>query len=250
MGGIIGSVIGAGAQTSAADTAASAQEEAANQANATQQQMFNTTQQNIAPYLGVGNSAASAITNAAGLNTSNPLTSALLSPITMDQATLEQTPGYQFEKQQGLEAVENNSAANGLGVSGAEQKAAAQYAEGLASSNYEQQFNNAVTNQTNQFNKLQTLVGTGQSSAVGQGQISANVASNIGNNTIGAGNAAAASSIATGNAISGGINNAVGYNYLNSATNSAANGGYSLGNIGAGSSYVTGNQMPWLTNTA
>lgn len=216
---VIGGTALAGSAVSAygASQAADAQTSAADQANATQLSMFNATQQNLAPYLAVGNSAAIDITKAAGLNTDNPLTSPLLSPVTMDQATLEKTPGFQFEKQQGLEAVQNGQTALGLGASGAEQKAAAQYAENLASTNYEQQFNNAVTNQTNQFNKLNSLVGTGQSSAVGQGQISSNVASNIGSNIIGAGNAQAASSIATGNAISGAANNAITYNYLNKA---------------------------------
>lgn len=215
---IIGaSAIGAGASIYSASQAAGAQTSSADDATAVQEQMFQQTQNNIAPYLAVGNAAATDITNAAGLNTDNPLTSALLSPVTMDQATLEKTPGFQFEKQQGLEAVQNGQTALGLGASGAEQKAAAQYAENLASTNYEQQFNNAVTNQTNQFNRLQSLVGTGQASAVGQGQISANVASNIGSNIIGAGNAQAASSIATGNAISGGINNAISGNYLSKA---------------------------------
>jgi hypothetical protein len=212
-------IAGAGATIYSASQAASAQEQAANQANSTQEQMFEQTQANISPYLQVGNEAASAITNAAGLNTSNPLTSALLQPVTMDQAALEKTPGYQFQQQQGLEATQNQAAAAGLGVSGAEQKAAAQYASGLASGNYETQFNNAVTNSTNTFNRLQSLVGTGQASAVGQGQISANVASNIGANTVGAGNAAAAADIATGNAVSGGVNNALQYNYLNNAIN-------------------------------
>jgi hypothetical protein len=214
-----GAAIGAGAQIYSASQGASAQESAANSANNIQEQMFEQTQANISPYLQVGQAAATDITNAAGLNTDNPLTSALLKPIVMDQATLEQTPGYQFEKQQGLEAVTNANSATGGAVGGAQQKAAIQYAEGLASGNYQQQFNNAVTNQTNQFNRLQSLVGTGQASAVGQGQISANVASNIGNNIVGAGNAAAASDIATGNAITGGINNALSYNYLNQALN-------------------------------
>lgn len=219
---VIGGTALAGSAVSAygASQAADAQTSAADQANATQISMFNATQQNLKPYLNVGNQAATAITNAAGLNTDNPLTSPLLSPITMDQATLEKTPGYQFELQQGLQGVKNANTATGLGNSGAANKAAINYAEGLASSNYQQQFNNAVTNQTNQFNKLQSLVGTGQASAVGQGQISANVASNISGNTIGAGNATAASDIATGNAVSGGVNNALSYNYLNKALSS------------------------------
>lgn len=230
-------VVGAGATMYAANQASKSQENAARDANNTQLAMFDQTQQNIAPYLDVGNQAASAITNEAGLNTSNPLASALLKPITMDQATLEQTPGYQFQLQQGLESTQNSAAARGLGVSGAAEKAAANYATGLANANYQQQFENAVTNQNNEFNRLYSIVGTGQSSAVGQGQIASNVANSISQNTIGAGNAAAASSIATGNAVNSGINNAMIYNYLNGALQPAAGGSFD--------SAAYANGLPW-----
>ena len=61
-------------------------------------------------------------------------------PMTQDQ--LEKTPGYQFTLNQGLKSVQSSAAARGLGVSGAALKGAATYATGLASSNYQQQFNN------------------------------------------------------------------------------------------------------------
>jgi hypothetical protein len=58
--------------------AASAQENAANQATNTQQGMFNVTQQNLQPYIQSGNQSTSALNNLLGLNTMNPLASPLL----------------------------------------------------------------------------------------------------------------------------------------------------------------------------
>lgn len=70
------------------------------------------------------------------------------------QATLENMPGYQFERDQGLAATQNSAAAKGLGVSGAALKAAAGYAQGLASTdltNYYNQYEGNLTNQANIF---------------------------------------------------------------------------------------------------
>ncbi len=120
------------------------------------------------------------------------LNSPLLHAITMDQATLEKTPGYQFNLNQGLKSTQNAAAARGLGTSGAALKGAANFATGLADSTYQNQFNNAVTNQTNQFNRLNTVTQSGQNAAAGLGGIGQQTAANIGGNYVGAGNAAAA----------------------------------------------------------
>lgn len=138
----------------------------------------------------------------------NPLNSPLLKPITMDQATLEKTPGYQFNLSQGLKSVQNSAAARGLGNSGAALKGAAQYATGLADSTYQNQFNNAVTNQTNQFNRLTNVAQSGQNAAAGLGGIGQQTASNIGGNLVGASNAQGASYMAGANAITNAANSA------------------------------------------
>jgi hypothetical protein len=116
-------------------------------------------------------------------------------PGTMTQAELEQTPGYQFQRAQGLKAVQSAAAAKGLGVSGASLKGAATFATGLADANYQQQFNNQqqkfvdinslntaqqgnVTNEYNRLSGLSTL-GANAGAAVGtQGTALANQAGN------------------------------------------------------------------------
>src|SRR5882762_376786 len=143
---IIGAgVVGAVATSYAANKAADAQTSAAQTAANTSLGMYNTTRSDLSSYRQIGQTASDQLTNR--------LTD-LTSPITMDQATLEATPGYQFNKTQGLKAVQNSAAARGLGVSGAALKGAATFATGLADSTYQQQFSNAQTNQANAYNRL------------------------------------------------------------------------------------------------
>lgn len=126
------SVIGAGANIIGSQTAASAQKDAVNQANA-----------NLQPYNQAGYGA---LTGLNGLTSGNP------------QAALEQLPGYKFTLDQGLKSVQNGYAARGLGVSGASLKGAANYATGLADQTY-----------GNQFNRLMSLASLGENAGAGVG---------------------------------------------------------------------------------
>lgn len=201
------SVVGSVVSSQGAKSAAKTQANAANNATALQANMFNTTQANLAPYMHTGEEANTALEAGTDLK-GDYLNSPLLKPITMDEATLRATPGYQFNKTQGLKAAQNSAAARGLGTSGAALKGAETYATGLADSTYQNQFNNAVTNQTNQFNRLYSLQNTGQNAAAGLGGIAQQTGANIGNNIIGAANAQGAASIAGSNAIGQGIQGA------------------------------------------
>lgn len=163
--------------------AAGAQEQAAQLASQTQLQMFGVQQQNLAPYEQLGQLGNTGLTNNLA---------SLTAPINMTQQTLDQTPGYQFNLSQGLKSVQNGQSAMGLGNSGADQKAQASYASGLANSTYQNQFNNAVTNQTNTYNRLLGLTDIGQSAAAGVGAGALQTGASIGSNLMGAGNAQAA----------------------------------------------------------
>jgi hypothetical protein len=200
---IIGaSAVGAAATAYSANKAASAQTNAANQAAAIAQQQYQTTRSDLAPFREIGTTA--------GTDLTNRLTE-LTSPITMDQATLEATPGYQFNKTQGLKAVQNSAAARGLGVSGAALKGAATFATGLADNTYQNQFNNANINQSNAYNRLKGLVDVGENAAAQTGVLGANAANTSTNAAIGAGNAQAAASNATGSSVANLTNNIGGY---------------------------------------
>ena len=229
-------LLGVGGQVASSLIASSSQQSAANTASNTQLQMLSQEQQLLAPYTQTGYTANTALNNLTGAGTANPLTSPLLKPITMDQATLQTTPGYQFNLQQGLESVQNSAAARGLGSSGAALKGAANYATGLADSTYQNQYNNALTNQNNQFNRLLGLTQLGQTSAAGVGSAGITTGQGIASNTIGAGNAAAAGAIGVGNAVSSAYPNYLANNALSNIygqnTNNSNNltpGGYGAG---------------------
>ena len=206
MGMTAGAAIGGVASLAGGVMGSNAQTDAANSASATQMQMFNTMQQDLQPYMNLGQSGISGLQNNL---------SSLTSGVNMNQANLEQTPGYQFQLNQGLKATQNGYAAQGLGGSGAAMKGAAQYAQGLASSNYEQQFNNAVTNQTNTYNRLMGLTGIGQASAAGVGAGAMQTGAGIASNTIGAGNAQAGGYMNGANAIGNAANVGGTANYFN-----------------------------------
>lgn len=113
------------------------------------------------------NSAVGALTpySAAGRSAVNQLMERLpqlTSPITMDQATLEKTPGYQFIRDQGLRAAQQSATVRGLGLSGAQIKGAEAFATDLANTTYKDQFNLENINRTNAFNRLLQTVGMGQ----------------------------------------------------------------------------------------
>jgi hypothetical protein len=169
--GLLGgtSLVSAGLNFLGSQNQAAASREASNQqtmmqALALQNQMRQQAQlqENISPYLATGSGGANLLTQRLP---------ELTSPITMDQATLERTPGYQFNLQQGLKATQNAAAARGLGVSGAALKGAASYATGLADNTYQNQFNNAQQNQANAFNRLYQTAALGSNAATGAGTI-------------------------------------------------------------------------------
>lgn len=205
VGGVASGVVGG----ISAGNAASAQQHAADQALDFQKKIFNQNQANIAPYINAGGPAMGSLQLLTGTNPGgNPLMSPLTQPFTPTMQSLEQTPGYQFTKEQGLQATQNSYAAQGLGTSGAALKGAAQYSEGLAANTYQQQFQNYLQGQQQIYNMISGIAGTGASAAVGMAPQSVQSGANAGNALLAGGQASAAGSIGIGNAITGGINSA------------------------------------------
>jgi hypothetical protein len=131
-----------------------------------------------------------------------------------DPSQLEQTPGYQFTLNQGLKSLANQNAAKGLGLSGAQQKGALEYATGLADNTYGQQYQRALqsyaTNYglaSDQYNRLAGLAGMGQSSAAGVGNAGMQTGSLIGNLMTQGANAQASGLVGAANAQTQGANN-------------------------------------------
>lgn len=207
-GGIaaVGAIGSAAISSSASGDAASQQQAGASSASATQLAMFNQIQQNLKPYMDTGSSAISDLGNLTGTNSGgNPLTAPLTRQFQPTMAQLAETPGYQFSLQQGQQATQNSYAAQGLGSSGAALKGAANYAEGLAGTTYQQQFNNFQSANQQTYNMLSGLSGLGENAAAGVGNAGISTGNSIASNTIGAANAGAAGTVGSANALSGGL---------------------------------------------
>lgn len=249
--GVAGAVTGgvtsmkaAGAQADAAKSAAELQHEDAQAALQFQQKEFDTQQADLQPWLKAGQGALGTLTADMGELTA-PWTGTFTAPTAAEAAA---TPGYQFTLGQGELALQNSAAARGGALSGGTAKDIAGYAEGLASTTYQQTFSNALqqyqqafnsfeTNQANKYNRLAGVAGTGQVTATTmgqQGQAAANNVSNtmltsgqqIGQNINNAGAATASGYVGVGNAVNSGLSGIGGYLQLQQLL---ANGGYTTG---------------------
>lgn len=175
------SLLGAGSQAYGAQQAANAQTNAANRAIQNQQQMFGVAQQNLQPFINTGSGAASQLASLQGYGPAGA---------NGMMQTLQSLPGYQFTNYQGLKSVQNGATARGLGVSGAAQKGAANYATNLANTYYN--------------NYLSGLQGTATIGANAAGSLAGNAitsGANVGGNYNNIGQAQAAGSLAQAGAI-------------------------------------------------
>ena len=174
-----GAIGGALITSDASKSAANTQANAANQASQVEQNQFNQTQANLAPYMQQGQ-----------------VSLADINKLMADPSMVSKLPGYQFQMQQGTDAVMHGASANGL--TGNTLKALSDYGQGTASSYY-----------NNYWNQLMQMANLGQTSAAGVGNIGASTANSIGQNTIGAGNAIAASQVGSASAINSGVSNGI-----------------------------------------
>lgn len=230
----VGVVASAAIGSSAASSAANTEANASNQASAVEQSMFDKTQANEQPFLTAGGNALTALQSGLGLGpgTGNTGTGSLNAPFTL--ADYQTSPGYQFQMQQGENAVLNNKSALGGVNSGNTLKALTSFGQGVANQDYWNAYNAYVNQQNQKFGQLQTVAGSGQNAAANLGALGTQVGASVGNNIVNAGNASAAGTVGSANAISNGING-ISQNYLlASALNSGSvgNGGFSFLGLG------------------
>jgi hypothetical protein len=121
------------------------------------------------PYLQTGNAAENTLANLYGNNGTAAQTAA--------QQNFTNTPGYQFALNQGLNAVNANAAAMGSPLSGNNQEAINNYAQGAASQNYNNyvnQLQNMAGGGANAASSIGNLAMTGAGGVAGVGQNNAN----------------------------------------------------------------------------
>lgn len=208
--------VGVVSNMSAAGSAQSAQTDAANQANATQQQQYNQTRTDNLPWMTRGNAAGDALQQQLGIGTDNGTGNYGALTKNFTNADFVADPGYQFRLDQGMRGVNASLAAKGGLLSGAAVKAAADYNQGFASNEFGQAYNRFVNNQSNTYNKLAGVAGTGQTANSLVGSVGQNTANNISSNQVGVGNARASGYVAQGNALTNGLS--AGFNAYNNAS--------------------------------
>jgi len=225
IGNLLGDITGTNQQAKAA-------QQASQQQIAYQQQALQQMQQNLAPYQAIGTSVLPQLLTSLGyqgqFGSNGQLTGVSGQGFQFNPSNLENTPGYQFTLGQGLNTVNNQQSAMGLNNSGAQGKALANYATGLAQNTYNQQYQNALNTYQTNASQLGGLLNLGQNAAAGVG--------NAAYNAYGAmGNAASAGTVAAGNQASNTFNSLLGAAgtgaKIYSAVNSTAPGIASLASL-------------------
>jgi hypothetical protein len=114
------------------------------------------------------------------------------------------SPGYAFQLQQGQQA--NLNAANALGgrVGGNALQGLQNYTQGLATTGYQNAFNNYQSQRQNIYNTLAGIAGIGQTSQTQTGNLAQNAATTQGQLGVGGAAAQAAGQTGVASALSGG----------------------------------------------
>lgn len=231
-----GSLIAGGASALAAGKAAGAQRDAAQRASDAQERMFErqvelqepfrqgglTAQQQIMQLLGIGGDKT-----AAGYGS-------LAKPF--GEAEFRADPGYAFRQSEGMKALERSAAARGNLLSGSTMKGIQRFGQDLASQEYQNAFNRYQVERANRLNPLQSLMGSGQSSANVLTGAAGNLGQRLAQSELAAGQARASGYIGASNALNqaiGGVSNylvqAPMYNAMTDFYRSGAAGGGSFG---------------------
>lgn len=189
--GATGSVIAGGEQASAA-----------NNATATQLQMYNQTRQDLAPFTQAGTGAVSQLQQLLGLTGGGAQAA----------SALAQYPGYQFTMDQGVQALDRSAASKGLLLSGGQLKDVTAYGQGLASTQYQ----NAVAN-------ISSLASLGENAGANTGNIGSSLAQGAASAQLAAGTANASGIAGATNQIGGLLTNQSVLAALNAANDNSLN---------------------------
>jgi len=169
---------------------------------------------NYSPYLNTGANASTTLNSLLGTpgqGLLTPWTQQFTAPTAAEAAA---TPGYQFQLQQGLDAAQNSAAGKGSLLTGRTLADLNNYAQGAASTNYQNAFNNAQTqyqsayntflnNQNNTYNRLLGASQQGLSAAGGAGNLISGIGGDIASLYGQQGAAQAAGTLGVGNSING-----------------------------------------------
>lgn len=158
-------------QSRSSDKAASAQKDAAQAGQDTQWKMYEQTREDQMPWLTQGKTSLTQLGGMMGKN------GTLLKPFSMKD--YQKTPNYDFVRGEGIRGIENSMAGRSGFGGGNMLKALARYNSGLASNEFQNSRSNYNEDNTNIFNRLSALAGTGQTTAANLGSVGANTANQV-----------------------------------------------------------------------
>ena len=223
---VVSSAIG----SSAAKGAAKTQSAAADRAAELQNEQFQQTRQDYAPYREAGYNALAELQRTAGN---------VPGAFKFGAGDYQADPGYAFRLSEGQKALDRQAAARGGLISGGALKAAQRYGQEMGSQEFQNAYNRAFTGygtevaRENQlYNRQAALAGIGQTATGQVAQAGQNYANTAGNLITGGAAAQAAGQVGQANAITGGLGTYLNYSQGNALTNALRGGGY-------GSNYAT-----------
>ena len=218
LAGSLTSLINGGLGAYAATKAGNTQASAANNAAQLMYSLAQQTRADQAPWRTQGGNAVNTLGDLLGTsgNTSAPGYGSLLKQFTPADLQTNLAPNYQFMLGQGLGAATN--AGNASGFSGNTLKGISDYATNYAQGAYQQAFDNWNTQQNQVYNRLSNLAGLGQTANQSTGSLNTSQMGAGGNLATSGAAASAAGTIGATNALTGGLSNLAGWNYLNSFT--------------------------------
>jgi len=201
-------LLGASASRSAAKTQAGAADRAAE----LQQQQYEQTREDLAPYRAAGVSALGKLEGMADYTMFGP-------------EQFSKDPGYGFRLSEGQKALDRQAAARGGLISGSALKAAQRYGQDMGSQEYTNAFNRYQIERAAKLGPYQSLAGVGQTTANQLGQFGAANAANVGNLMTGGAAAQAAGRVGAANAVTGGLGTYLNYTSSNNLLNALQNRG-------------------------
>jgi hypothetical protein len=212
-GAVAGSaIVGAGAsylsstaQADAAGEASDAEVQANRENIAFQKAIFNQQREDAAPWREIGASSLKKLKQGVESGSYNPGSF---------DFNFEADPGYQFRKEEGMNALDASAASRGRLQSGAQARATTRYASNLASQEYGNAFNRSLTEyktdasrKQGQFNRLASLSRVGQVANQNTSTARGQMARSVGQSTQATGIALARGARGQGQARSSGYQN-------------------------------------------
>jgi len=219
----------AGAGIYASSKASKAQQQAAQQAQDTQMQMFDKQTALQEPFRQGGITSQNRLMDLLGLSQNTGAQGYGSAAQPFGEAQFAEDPGYTFRLKEGMKALEHSAAARGGLISGAAMKGAQRYGQEMGSQEYMNAFNRYQTERAALLNPLQSLMGSGQTAANTLSQAAQNTGNNVSELQTQAGNARACGYMGSANAltsaVNNGMNNWIGYKTFGPGSTAGAYGG-------------------------